>query len=98
MSAPDEILDSVLDVINEMPNVDGHGAWREVGPLEWQRICEKHTHAVAYIEISTPGDEIEIAHLVADPDPEANKPVFDDGAAADRAREIALDCSLGVTP
>ena len=98
MSAPGEVLDATLDAINALSDVDGFGPWREVGPIEWQRICEKHTHATAYIEISTSGDAIEIAHLVADPNPEADRPQFDSGAAADRARDIALDCSLEVTP
>lgn len=94
MSTPTEAADALLDVLNEH-ELDGCGPWREVGPEEWSRIAARRDGATAYLEIVAPGTEPEAMHLVADREP-VETPTFDDGAAADRARETALDVELGV--
>ncbi|NKU91719.1 hypothetical protein [Prescottella equi] len=87
----DEALDDLLDAL---PAVDGFFPWREVGPEEWQRAHS--THATAYLEVVSPRGESTAAHLVAPPDYTPNLPQFDDGAAADRAHDAAVDDQNGV--
>lgn len=91
MSDTAEAVDALLDAINEH-QLDGYGPWREVGPQEWERANGRL--AAAYVEITLPGGDSEAAHLVADP--EDARPVFDPGAAADRARDAAIDRQNGV--
>ncbi|NKU16278.1 hypothetical protein GS928_24890 [Rhodococcus hoagii] len=63
-------------------------------PREWQRAHS--THATAYLEVVSPRGESTAAHLVAPPDYTPNLPQFDDGAAADRAHDAAVDQQNGV--
>ncbi|MFF2026597.1 hypothetical protein [Rhodococcus koreensis] len=95
MSDSSEILDALLDAINDAGQLDGYSVWTEVGPERWTEAGAQGA-ATAYFEIVTPGEELsERAHLIAFPMP-AEKPEFDDGAAADRARDAAVDRENGV--
>ncbi|KXF56176.1 hypothetical protein AXA44_02780 [Rhodococcus sp. SC4] len=97
MSDSAELVDSMLDAINEAGQLDGYSVWTEVGPERWAQSGAQGA-ATAYIEIVTPGEKLaECAHLIAFPMP-TEKPVFDDGAAADRARDAQVDRENGVTP
>lgn len=89
MSDAVEAADAVIDVINEH-QLDGFGPWREVGPEEWMRRGYGQGSATAYFEINVPGGESEIVHMIADRIVDAARPVFDPGAAADRARDTAI--------
>lgn len=92
-----EVVDALIDTLNEN-RIDGFAEWREVGPQEWSRRSgRRSTAATAYFEIVVPGGDTEAVHAIAERETVV-PPVFDDGAAADRAREIALDRDLGVTP
>lgn len=92
MSDATEAADAVIDVINEH-QIDGFGPWREVGPNEWTnkadgRSCE--SYAFAYVEIIATAGEPEQIHMIADRLVDDARPVFDPGAAADRARDTAI--------
>lgn len=90
MSDSAEAADAAIDVINEH-QIDGFGPWREVGPEEWTRCAYRHgQHATAYFEINVPGGESEIVHMLADRLVDDARPVFDPGAAADRARDTTI--------
>ncbi|MBM4468196.1 hypothetical protein GS504_24245 [Rhodococcus hoagii] len=85
----DEALDELLEAL---PQLDGFEPWCEVGPEQWQR--SHGSHATAYIEFTGPGSDSTAAHLIALPTNPT--PVFDDGAAADRAHDAAVDQQNGV--
>ncbi|MBM4592263.1 hypothetical protein LRM64_10175 [Prescottella equi] len=85
----DEALDDLLDAL---PPVEGFEPWREVGPEEW--FAARRTHLTAALEIVPPNGEPTAAHLIALPT--NTIPVFDDGAAADRAHDAAVDQQNGV--
>ncbi|NKV19229.1 hypothetical protein GS913_06535 [Rhodococcus hoagii] len=91
MSAPDA-LDALDDVLEALPQIDGFEPWRQVGPRE--HTDSFRTHATAYVEITAPGHESAVEHLIALPTNPT--PVFDDGAAADRAHDAAVDQQNGV--
>lgn len=97
MSSPQDAADALLETLKEN-TLDGFEPWREVGPKEWVDHAKNSATATAYLEIVDPREgDVEMIHAVADRAP-VERPVFDDGAAADRAREIELDRELGVTP
>ena len=80
-----------------LDRAEGFGAWRVVTPARW-KAPESDRRARASIEILLPGTcAIATAHLVADREPvEHSLPVFDDGAAADRAHDAEIDRQNGV--
>ncbi|WP_343466309.1 hypothetical protein AAI421_17920 [Rhodococcus aetherivorans] len=89
MSDATEAADAVIGTFDEH-QIDGFGPWREVGPEEWSRHTGPAPAATAYFEINVPGAESEIVHMVADRLVDDARPVFDPGAAADRARDAAI--------
>ncbi len=90
MSDAVEAADAVIGTFDEH-QLDGFGPWREVGPEEWSRCSSRRgEHATAYFEINVPGAESEIVHMLADRLVDDARPVFDPGAAADRARDKAI--------
>lgn len=96
MSHAADALDALIDTLNEH-QLDGFGPWRETGPAEWEKAFNEKSCATASFEIVVPRQDPELAFLVADPEATNDRPVFDEGAAADRARDVALDDELGVT-
>jgi hypothetical protein len=89
------ILDALLDAINDAGQLEGYSVWCEVGPERWTEAGAQGA-ATAYFEIVTPGEKLsERAHLIAFPMP-VEQPKFDDGAAADRAHDAAVDRANGV--
>ncbi|WP_213573308.1 hypothetical protein [Rhodococcus sp. USK13] len=91
MSAPDEILSDLLDALNDAGQLDGYSVWCETDWGRWTKALDESV-ATARLSIRTPGGASEVAYLIAHPiesDP-------DDGAAADRARDAAIDQQNGV--
>lgn len=98
MSDTTEVADAAIDSINEH-QIDGFGPWREVGPNEWTNKADSPDHGsyvFAYIEITAGAGESEQIHMIADRLVDDARPVFDPGAAADRARDAQVDRENGV--
>lgn len=88
----------VYAAAENLERAEGFGAWRVVTPARWV-APESNRRATAYIELTVPGVGQATAHLVADREHvEHALPVFDDGAAADRAYDAMVDRANGVTP
>ncbi|NKU63763.1 hypothetical protein GS891_11455 [Rhodococcus hoagii] len=60
-----DALDALDDVLEALPQIDGFEPWRQVGPRE--HTDSFRTHATAYVEITAPGHESAVEHLIALP-------------------------------
>ncbi|NIL77669.1 hypothetical protein [Rhodococcus sp. B10] len=97
-TAPEDTVDGYLrdlaeQIIDDLGTEPGHHEWT-VATAEAHYEATQKSACTVYIEIELPDDRGQL-HLVAHPLPQSN-PVFDDGAAADRARDRQIDIENGV--
>lgn len=94
MSAHEEIVQTAAESLEQL---DGFGPWCVISSRRFSALALGHRdeYALVYFEASIGGEwstQYLAAERLADPD----RPVFDPGAAADRAREAAIDRQNGV--
>ncbi|MGW6376278.1 hypothetical protein ACWFRB_09465 [Rhodococcus sp. NPDC055112] len=95
MSALEELVREYLaDLVEELGAPAGHRKWT-VASAERHARAGRDGRPTIYVEVVLPEDTVQ-AYAVAHPLPQQDPPAFDDGAAADRAHDAAVDEANGV--
>lgn len=96
VSAAEEIVRKLADALDAIESPPNYGPWQVVSDDRWTRAAEQGW-ATGYIEIITPDagefSPSEGLYFAAEPD-KIPAPEFDDGLAADHARDLAIDREL----
>lgn len=93
VTAAEEIVRKLADALGAIESPPNYGPWRVVSPDRWEASAGQGW-ATGYIEIITPDagefSPADLLYFAAEPD-KIPAPEFDDGMAADHARDLAID-------